>query len=142
MSLTESTNRQNASLMRDLLSAGRHYLGNRRALLILAAVLIIAGLVFNWNWLVAAGIAPILLSTLPCLLMCAFGVCMMCKATKDQPTATRDSADAGMSTSAGVASTPRVASDATSCCNHGPEEAQVIELKQSQSNDPRRESRE
>ncbi|RVH28084.1 hypothetical protein CN211_25985 [Sinorhizobium meliloti] len=34
------------------------------------------GLAFNWNWLVAAGVAPPLLSVLPCLAMCALGLCM------------------------------------------------------------------
>lgn|GEM_PF-3201501 len=31
----------------------------------------------GWPWLVAIGIAPILLSLLPCALMCALGFCMM-----------------------------------------------------------------
>ncbi|HUZ67383.1 MAG TPA: hypothetical protein VMU56_06935 [Beijerinckiaceae bacterium] len=46
-------------------------------LLLLAAVVIGLGLVFNWSWLVAAGIAPVLLSVLPCLAMCALGLCMV-----------------------------------------------------------------
>jgi hypothetical protein len=32
--------------------------------------------VLKWNWLVAAGIAPVLLSLLPCAAMCALGFCM------------------------------------------------------------------
>ena len=35
-----------------------------------------AGLAFNWSWLVAAGLAPLLLSVLPCVAMCALGICM------------------------------------------------------------------
>ena len=36
-----------------------------------------AGLGLGWNWLTAVGIAPIIVSTAPCLVMCALGVCMM-----------------------------------------------------------------
>src|SRR3546814_9595473 len=61
------------TLTQDLLYAGRYYLGGRRGLLILAAVAIVAGLALNWSWLVAVGIAPILLGVLPCLAMCALG---------------------------------------------------------------------
>jgi hypothetical protein len=35
-----------------------------------------AGLALNWGWLTAAGIAPVLLSLLPCAAMCALGLCM------------------------------------------------------------------
>ena len=35
------------------------------------------GLGLGWNWLTAVGIAPIIVSTAPCLVMCALGVCMM-----------------------------------------------------------------
>lgn len=30
----------------------------------------------NWSWLVASGIAAVLLSALPCLVMCGLGLCM------------------------------------------------------------------
>ena len=48
----------------------------RWGLVALAVVAIGAGLAFNWSWLVAAGIAPILVALLPCLAMCALGLCM------------------------------------------------------------------
>ena len=38
--------------------------------------MIVAGIAFNWGWLVAAGVAPLLLSVLPCVAMCALGICM------------------------------------------------------------------
>jgi len=63
-------------LARDLLFAARHYLGGRRGLFILAGLAIAMGLALNWSWLAAAGIAPILISLLPCLAMCALGLCM------------------------------------------------------------------
>ncbi len=46
--------------------------GRRGSLLIAAAV----SAALNWNWLVAAGVAPVLLAILPCFAMCALGLCM------------------------------------------------------------------
>ena len=54
-----------------------------------------AGLLFGWEQLVLFGIAPLLISLLPCLVMCGLGLCMMkCKDKKgdantatDQPSA-------------------------------------------------------
>lgn len=54
----------------------RYYLGGRRGLLILAGLALTAGLVLNWSWLVAVGIAPVLIAVLPCIAMCALGLCM------------------------------------------------------------------
>ena len=45
--------------------------------LIVATALVGAGTVLNWNWLVAAGFAPIILSVVPCLAMCALGIACM-----------------------------------------------------------------
>ena len=33
------------------------------------------GLFFGWNWLVAAGFASVIIGVLPCLAMCALGIC-------------------------------------------------------------------
>jgi len=63
-------------LTRDWLHATRCYLGGRRALLFGAAVVIAAGTTLDWRWLVAAGIAPLIGSILPCAAMCALGLCM------------------------------------------------------------------
>lgn len=48
-------------------------LTSRRVLIPLMA-LAAAALVFNWNALAAAGLLP-LLAFLPCVAMCAFGIC-------------------------------------------------------------------
>lgn len=48
----------------------------RRGLLILAVLALAGGMALNWSWLVAAGIAPILIAALPCLVMCGLGLCM------------------------------------------------------------------
>ncbi len=45
-------------------------------LIALAIVATGTGLFFGWGWLVAIGLAPILVSLAPCLLMCALGICM------------------------------------------------------------------
>jgi len=65
------------SLARDWLDALRYWLRGRRgvaAALVVSAVVI--GGALNWSWLVAAGIAPLLLTFLPCAVMCALGLCM------------------------------------------------------------------
>ena len=49
---------------------------SRQALLVLALLVLGAGALLNWSWLVAIGIAPILLAVAPCLAMCAAGLCM------------------------------------------------------------------
>ena len=76
MAPTKKSNAEDSSLGRDLLYALRYYLGGRRGSLILAAAAIGGGLAFNWSWLVAAGIAPLLVAALPCVAMCALGLCM------------------------------------------------------------------
>ncbi len=50
-----------------------------RNLVILSTVAFAAGAFLNWQWLVAAGLAPIILAVLPCGIMCVLGVCMMPK---------------------------------------------------------------
>ena len=52
-------------------------LGSRRRQLLFGATLLALGLAFKWNWLAAIGVAPVILSLLPCAVMCAFGLCMM-----------------------------------------------------------------
>jgi hypothetical protein len=42
----------------------------------LALALLAAGFAWQWSWLVAIGVAPLLISTAPCLAMCALGLCM------------------------------------------------------------------
>ncbi len=64
------------SLMRELAAAARRHLVGRRGLFILAGLIAAAGLAFGWSWLEAVGIASVLLATLPCLAMCALGLCM------------------------------------------------------------------
>jgi hypothetical protein len=81
MTTPESTNTANTSLKRDLFNAARYYLGNRWGLLVLGILVLTIGAALNWSLLVAAGIAPVLLSLAPCALMCAVGACCMTKSS-------------------------------------------------------------
>lgn len=57
-----------------------------------AAAGIAAGLTLGWEQLVIFGIAPILISLLPCLIMCGLGLCMMkCKDKSAQAPAATES---------------------------------------------------
>ena len=55
------------------------WLGGRRGILLGALALLIGGGALGWPWLVAIGVAPVLLSVAPCAAMCALGLCMMRK---------------------------------------------------------------
>ncbi len=51
--------------------------GRPRLVLGAAALgLIAAAAAWQWSWLVAAGVAPLLLSAAPCAAMCGLGLCM------------------------------------------------------------------
>ncbi|HWX51113.1 MAG TPA: hypothetical protein VNZ61_23955 [Roseomonas sp.] len=63
--------------------AGRHlavrlpsWLRNRWAVILGIFALVGAGLALGWPWLAAVGLAPVVLSVLPCAAMCALGLCM------------------------------------------------------------------
>lgn len=57
-----------------------------------ALALLAAGFAWQWTWLVAIGVAPLLISAAPCLVMCALGLCMhrmgnrASSVTQDAPT--------------------------------------------------------
>lgn len=54
----------------------RGFLTSRRGLILLGIAMVAAAVVFNWGWLAAAGIAPLILAFAPCAAMCALGLCM------------------------------------------------------------------
>lgn len=57
--------------------AWRRPLRHRRALMVaLALAFAGASLALGWDWLAAAGLAPVLLAALPCLAMCVLGFCL------------------------------------------------------------------
>ena len=61
--------------IRGMLDAARRRLGGRRSLWLVAGLALAAGLALKWSWLVAAGIAPVIVSLVPCAAMCALGFC-------------------------------------------------------------------
>ncbi|MFH1343415.1 MAG: hypothetical protein ABIL01_19730 [Pseudomonadota bacterium] len=143
MTTPQSTATADRSLGRDVLNAARYYLGNRWILVGLASLAVIAGLSFGgWGWLVAAGLAPIILSALPCLVMCGFGVCMMCRSNKAPSTAPRDVVNATTSSSAlSVAEIDRSSTlGGSSCCHEQADEAPASQVKQLQPAEERRDS--
>ncbi|MGH1484155.1 MAG: hypothetical protein ACRBM6_36705 [Geminicoccales bacterium] len=64
------------SLLQDWIQALRYWLSGRVGVILLASGVVGAGLWLNWGWLVSVGLAPLILSFLPCAAMCALGLCM------------------------------------------------------------------
>ena len=116
MTTTELTQVSETSSRRDF-HAVRSYLPGRRGLIAAGAVIVAAGLTFNWSWLVAAGIAPVLLSVLPCVAMCALGLCMN-RMVGGSPGSQQTATQLGVATDDELAAT-RLAASASgdkSCC--------------------------
>jgi hypothetical protein len=55
----------------------RSWIADRRLLAVARLAIIGAGLALGWGWLAAVGVAPVIVSAAPCLVMCALGLCMM-----------------------------------------------------------------
>ena len=71
----------------------RSYVSGRRGLVILALALVLAGITLSWSWLVAVGVAPLLLALAPCAAMCALGLCMNRKGAKSCSTQSSTASD-------------------------------------------------
>lgn len=74
--LQASESSENASGSAVVAHAFPRVFNSRGGLGLAVAAALTVGIVSNWSWLVAAGIAPLLLSVLPCVAMCALGLCM------------------------------------------------------------------
>ena len=59
--------------------AVRPWIGNRWVLTIAGLALAGTGTALGWSWLTAVGVAPLIVSAAPCLVMCAVGACAMCQ---------------------------------------------------------------
>lgn len=106
---TETTRPDEKPLTRKILYAVQYYLGGRRGLILLTVAALGAGLVLNWGWLVAVGIAPLLLVLAPCAAMCALGLCMNKMGNKSGPTQSgaSDQGSTGTPPSSTAAAKPR-----------------------------------
>jgi hypothetical protein len=77
--MTTSINTANPdelSFAQKAVAQARQYFSGRRGLILLGLLLLAVGLALSWKWLVAVGIAPILVALAPCAAMCALGLCM------------------------------------------------------------------
>ena len=63
----------------------RSWLRDRRVLAGAGVAVAGSGLALGWNWLTAVGVAPLIVSVAPCLLMCALGLCMMGRGHQGNP---------------------------------------------------------
>jgi hypothetical protein len=55
----------------------RPWISDRRVLAVAGLAVTGTGLGLGWDWLTAVGVAPLIVSAAPCLIMCALGLCMM-----------------------------------------------------------------
>src|SRR5260370_14189370 len=141
MTAPQSRRTTEPSLGRDVLNATRYYLGNRWALLVLGSAAVIAGLSFGgWAWFVGAGLAPVILSTLPCLVMCGLGVCIACRSGKTQSTASLDAADSATSSTALSVAKGEQPIAGGSNCHRETGESPSLQVKQFQALDERMDS--
>ena len=76
MSSPETLGATKPSLAQDWLHAVRYWLRGRNGVIALLVLAVVIGGAPNWSWLVAVGIAPLLIAVLPCVAMCALGLCM------------------------------------------------------------------
>jgi hypothetical protein len=74
------------------------WLRDRRGPVVLATLMLGLGLALNGSWLAAAGVAPLLLSALPCVAMCVLGLCMKRMTAAPDKTASPDLANTGPET--------------------------------------------
>ena len=76
MSSPDTAGATRPSLAQDWLHALRYWLRGRNGVIALVVLAMVVGAALNWTWLVAVGIAPLLLTVLPCAIMCGLGLCM------------------------------------------------------------------
>jgi hypothetical protein len=61
----------------DSTGLSRSWIADRRLLAVAGLAVTGVGLALGWGWLGAVGVAPLIVSAAPCLVMCALGLCMM-----------------------------------------------------------------
>ena len=79
---------------------------SRRGWVVVLTVLAVAGVVFGWHWLVAFGLASIVLSVVPYLIMCALGLCasrMLGRSRCEKPLQSAEATDTAPSDRSGAA---------------------------------------
>jgi len=76
MSSPETADATKPSLAQDWLYAVRYWLRGPKGIAVVVVSALVLGAALNWSWLVGVGIAPLLLTVLPCAVMCGLGLCM------------------------------------------------------------------
>ena len=106
-----------ASLGRDFARYFRYRFGGRRGLITAAIVLMAPALWLGWPWLVAAGLAPLIIAMAPCAVMCAVGACAMggksCKKSEADGAAASAADASSVSTAAAPKPLTPISSDST-----------------------------
>ncbi len=111
---TDVAEASDASLGRAWLRLVRYWLRDRRVLIALAVAVVVGGAALNWGWLVAIGLAPILLAALPCAAMCAIGLCSMGKGKGDAACGKNDNSNAASEGDDSLSARPAVKRERTS----------------------------
>ena len=91
-------------------------LRNRWVLVAVAILALGAIVAMSWNWLVAAGLASILLSLVPCLVICGLGLCMQRFIGGSRPSQASGSVTGEPPEGAAQAATDSSATYTASCC--------------------------
>lgn len=124
MSSSEKSGEQ--SLLQDAWYAARYYLGSRTGLVVLATGALAAAAYFNWGWLVAVGLAPIILLVAPCGAMCAMGYCMRGQQKTSGPDQPVKPDDNGLSLPLASRQSPSTASSTTDTGKKSPRMAKTV----------------
>lgn len=119
MSIPNSTEAQPRALSQPLGLRLPSWLRGRRGLVMFGTVVLALGVAFNWSWLAAAGVAPLLLSVLPCVAMCALGLCMNRMAGSQDKASSASSSETD--DAAASLAVPR------SCCSSGHGDTTAVE---------------
>lgn len=136
-----STTTTEASLRPDVLNSARYYLSNRWTLLVLGSLAVAAGLSFGgWAWLVAAGLAPIVLSTLPCLVMCGLGLCLACRSGVVHSTPASPDAVNSTTSPTALGRIGQPTAGGSGCCHEQAAGVPPPQVKQLQQTEERRDS--
>lgn len=110
---------RDTTLSQDIGSYLRYQLRGRRGLIAAAILLAVPALWLGWPWLVAAGLAPLLLAVAPCAIMCGLGLCMN-RACRTSGTGASTSANAANPHSQSVSAPPESGfslSDGSACAD-------------------------
>jgi hypothetical protein len=81
-----------------VVNRARSWIATPRGLIVSGIAIVSVGLALNWNWLVAVGAAPLILSLGPCAAMCALGLCMNMRGHTQPPIGKASAEDAGTKT--------------------------------------------